>query len=270
MILGRFKPSTRAGAVNIALSLVFMLCAGLTTARAQALSFTNFVAQGEAAAQRKDVAGAFKYYTAADHLQSTNCAELCVLTRRYCDLMYDAESADLKKTLAERALATARRAVQSDPKSATAHLCVAVCYAKNFPYVDNQTKVNWSRSIKSECETALKLDPKQDLGYYLLGRWNYDVANVNFIYRALVKFVYGGLPNASVAEAIHDFKQASALAPNRILHHYQLGKVYADMGENKLAIAELTTCSRLKPIDRDDADAQHDASMQLKELQGNK
>jgi len=185
-------------------------------------------------------------------------------------LMYDTESTDLKKTLAERALATARRAVQADPQSATAHLCIAVCYAKNFPYVDNQTKVNWSRSIKTEGETALKLDPKQDLGYYLLGRWNHDVADMNFIYRALVKLVYGGLPNASVAQAITDFKQASALAPNRIIHHYELGKVYAETGESKLAIAELTTCSRLKPIDRDDADAQRNASVLLKELQGNK
>ena len=270
MTLDRLKPPARVKVVNIALGLVCLLCTCFTTARAQNFSFTNFMTRGDAAEQRKDVANAFKYYTAADHLQSTNCAELCVLTRRYCDLMYDTESIDLKKTLAERALATARRAVQAGPQSATAHLCIAVCYAKNFPFVDHQTKVNWSRSIKTEGETALKLDPKQDLGYYLLGRWNYDVANMGIIDRTFVKLVYGGLPKASVAEAITDFKQASALAPNRIIHHYQLGRAYSDTGEKKFAIAEFTTCSRLKPIDRDDAEAQRKAAVQLNELQGSK
>ena len=270
MTLGRLKPIACVNVVIIALGVFCWLCAGITAARAQTLSFTNFMTQGDAAGQRKDVASAFKYYTAADHLQSTNCVELCVLTRRYCDLMYDAGSTDLKKTLAERALATARRAVQADPQSVTAHLCIAVCYAKNFPYVDTQTKVNWSRSIKTEGETALKLDPKQDLGYYLLGRWNYDVANMGIIDRVFVKLVYGGMPNASVAQAITYFKQASALAPNRIIHHYALGKAYSDTGEKKLAIAEFTACSRLKPIDRDDTEAQRKASIQLKEVRGNK
>jgi tetratricopeptide (TPR) repeat protein len=228
-------------------------------------SFTNLMSQGELAQARGDAAGAFKFFSSAETL-ATNCTNLCVVTRRYCDLMHDTGSSDLQKTLAQRALACANRAVQADAKSATAHLTLAVCYVKNFPYVDNATKINWSKAMKAECETGIALDPKQDVGYYLLGRWHFSTANMNFVYKGLVKVVYGGLPKASNEDAIKNFKQAIELAPKRIIHHFELAKAYAATGEKKLELAELEKCHALKPVDRDDTDAQRDAEKRLAEI----
>ena len=237
----------------IVLALLFAL-----QAHAENLSFSNLLSQGEVSQKRGDAAVAFKLFSRAE-LLATNCPDLCVMARRYCDLMHDTTSSDLQKTLAEKALACSFRAVKVDPKNATAHLSVAVCYAKNFPYTNNQTKVNWSKLIKTECETGLALDPKQDVGYYLLGRWHFGVANMNFILKSLLKIVYGGLPEASNEEAIKNFKKAIELAPNRIIHHRELAKAYEAIGETKLAASELEKCRRLKPLDRDDEEAQRDA-----------
>jgi hypothetical protein len=222
-------------------------------------SFTNLLARAEAAGKNGDVPGALAFYSSAE-LLATNCPDLCLLTKRLCDLMHDVSSPELQESLAKKALACAFQAVKADAQSATAHLSVAVCYAKNFPFADNQTKVSWSRAIKSECETALALDPKQDVGYYLLGRWHFDVANMNFLLKGLVKIVYGGLPRASNADAIKNFKAAIALKPERIIHHLELAKVYAATGEKKLAQAEWERCAALKPVDRDDAEAQKTAA----------
>ncbi len=249
-----------------AVVLVLGLRLSVFGVQAEPAAFSNFLAQGEAAQQRGDVLGALKFYSAADHLMPTNCADLCGLTKHYCDLMHDASSPDMQKTLAEYALAAARRAVQADPQSATAHLCVAVSYAKNFPFVDNRTKVNWSRQLKAECETAIALDPRQDVGHYLLGRWHFGVANMNFFLKGLVMVVYGGLPKASNAEAIKHFKQAITLNPNRIIHHFELASVYTATGETKLARVELEKCQILKPFDRDDEAAQRDAKTSLANL----
>jgi tetratricopeptide (TPR) repeat protein len=238
---------------------VLLLLLALQT---QAESFTNLLSQSVIAENKSDTTGAFKILSEAEPL-TTNCADLCALTKRYCDLMHDTDSPELQKTLAEKALTCARRAVQADPKSATAHLCVAVGYVKNFPYADNRTKVEWSKGIKTECETAIALDPKQDVGYYLLGRWNFGVANMNFIYKGLVKIIYGGLPEASDEAAIENFKKAIALNPNRIIHHAELGKVYVATDQNELARAEFKKCANLKPMDRDDADAQREAAKLL-------
>jgi tetratricopeptide (TPR) repeat protein len=246
--------------------LVFCLWLSALALRAEDLSFSNFLAQGGLAEQRNDVPGALKFYSAADRLMSTNCADLCVLARRYCDLMHSTSSPDIQKNLAAGALACSLRAVQADPKNATAHLCVAVSYAKNFPFVDNKTEINWSKAMKAECETAIALDPKQDVGYYLLGRWHFGTANMNFLLKGLVKIVYGGLPKASNEEAIKNFQKAVELAPNRIIHHAALAKVYEAIGERKLELAELEKCRALKPVDRDDVDAQRESAKMLAEI----
>jgi tetratricopeptide (TPR) repeat protein len=246
-------------------ALIFCLCFS-ATGRGQDLTFTNFLMQGERAEQHNDVPGALKFYAAADRTTSTNCADLCVLARRYCDLMHLTSSPDIQKNLAERALNCSLRAVKADPKSATAHLCVAVSYVKNFPFVDNETEVNWSKAMKAECETGIALDPKQDVGYYLLGRWHFGVANMNFIYKGLVKIVYGGLPKASNEEAIKNFKHAIELAPNRIIHHAALAKLYETTGEKKLERTELEKCHALNPADRDDVDAQKEAEKRRVEI----
>lgn len=229
-------------------------------------SFTNLLTAGDAAARKADVSTAAQAYERAGLAASGNSAELCVLTRHFCDLMYETTEPDRLKSLAQAALTCARQAETANPSNATARLCVAVCYAKNFPYVDAGTKVNWSKALKAECETAIKLDPRQDVGYYLLGRWNYETANMNIFYKGLVKLVYGGLPKASNEAAIGDFKQAIALAPGRIIHHVALAKVYDTTGQKKLAVTELEKCRGLKPVDRADVDAQKEAATMLAQL----
>lgn len=222
--------------------------------------FGNLVAQGDLAGKKGDFATAVKLYSAAEQLEIGNATNLCALAKCYCDLMHFADSPSLRKILAQEALACSQTAVKADPHSALAHICVAICYAKNFPYADNQTKVYFSRSIKSESEEAIALDPKQDVAYYLLGRWNYGVANMNLFYRGLVRIIYGGLPAASNAEALKDLKQAVALNPNRVIHHAELAKVYLATGQKELARCELEKCARLKPLDVDDAAAQFEAA----------
>ncbi len=198
--------------------LLLVGLAPVSTTFADSLTFTNLLTQGDVAGQRGQVSVAITLYDRVARLAAGNSAELCIVTRRYCDLMYDTAAPDLQKHLAQVALTCAQSAVKADASNAIAHLCVAVCYAKNFPYIDLATKVAWSKSIKTEGETAIALDPKQDLGYYLLGRWNYDTAHLGILSRGFVKLVYGGLPVcASDAAAINYFKKAIALAPKRIL-----------------------------------------------------
>ena len=229
-------------------------------------SLTNLFAQGDFYEKQGNPAAALKSFLAAERLSPTNCEILCRITKQYCDLMYSAKSKDEQKSLAEKALACAQRAVKADPQSCKAHLCVAVCCMKNFPFSDNQTKINYSKQLKAEAEKAIALDPKEDVSYYMLGRWHYEVANMGFIMKGLIKIAYGGLPKASNDLAIQNFKKAIELAPRRIIHHMELSKVYFTVGQKKLAVAELGKCRDLTPVDRDDADAQKDAVKQLREL----
>lgn len=203
----------------------------------------------------------------AGHVRAaqTNDAEsLCHQTQVYCDEMFSTTSREEQKKLAEQALDCALRAVQVDTNSAKAHLCVAVALAKNFPFSSTRTQIEYSRRIKTEAETAIRLNPTNDISYYLLARWEFGVANMNFLVKGFVKIVYGGLPAASNEEAVKKFQTAIRLAPKRIIHHAELARVYHAMGDEALALSELRLCATLTPGDKDDTDAQQMAAEILK------
>jgi tetratricopeptide (TPR) repeat protein len=230
---------------------------------AENASFTNLLAQGERAEKNGDVPRAAQFYARAEQLEPDNVPNLCVLTEKYCDLMYLAGPAASQENLLSQAMACARRAVEIDPKNSTAHASLAVCYAKACTFAGVKGKVTYSRMLENEAETAIRLNPREDVAYYLLGRWNYGVANIGLLSRTYVKLVYGGFPHASNEEAIKDFKKAIALAPGHAIYYTGLANVYEITEQRALTAATLKKCVELKPLDRDDQDAQQDALKKL-------
>jgi len=228
--------------------------------------FTNSLNAARTAEKRGDIARATSIYNAARHMETNDAANLCALAHGYCDLTFLTPSIAVQKDLMTRALDCARRAVALAPRNATAHASVAVCYAKNCALAgtDIKSQLSYSRLFKQEAEKAIALDPKQDVAYYLLGRWNYGIASVGFFSRAYVKVIYGSLPKASFKDSAANFQKACNLAPNRILYHAGLAMAYDALGEKKLEIDQLKTCCALKPSDQEDEDAQREAARQLK------
>lgn len=196
-----------------------------------------------------------------------NHAEILIrLAKQQSNQIFGAKADAEKKRLAALCLATAERAVAADTNSARARLSVGICLAKNFPYVDNQTKVNYSRRLKEETERAIALDPKLDLAYHMLARWHFEVAEMNFILRGIAKLVYGGLPKGTLEDARANFEQALALAPKRVIHRHQLAQTLLALRKTPDAIAQLQHCLTLAPADKDDAEAQQAAAKLLREL----
>jgi tetratricopeptide (TPR) repeat protein len=257
--------SNLRNALNIGTSFLFLFFR-CCVAAADDTSFMNSLARADVAQKNGDIDGAIKIYTEDEQAQGGNATNMCVLSRRYCDLTYSTDSTTTQKVLVVHALRCAQHAVDDNPKNATAHASLAVCYAKSCNYSDTKTKLAYSKIFKSEAEKALALDPRQDVAYYLLGRWNYGMAKVGFFSRAYVKMVYGGLPEASFQESVNNFKKACDLAPNHILNHAGLAMAYEAVGEKTLEIAELEKCCALKPLSPEDKEAYQDAQKKLSAL----
>ena len=249
----------------IGTALLFLLFC--PAALAQDASFTNSLARADVAQKNGDIDEALTILNEDARAQGGNATNLCVLSRRYCDLTYSTDSTETQKVLVAHALTCAQNAVDDNPKNATAHASLAVCYAKSCNYADVKTKLAYSKIFKSEAEKALALDPHEDVAYYLLGRWNYGMAKVGIFSRAYVKMVYGGLPQASLQEAVNNFKKACDLAPGHILNHAGLAMAYEATGEKKLEISELQKCCALKPVSPEDKEAFQDAQKKLAALQ---
>ena len=252
-------------ALNIACLAAFLL-ASTGSGHAQVSSFPDDLARADNAVKQGDFQGALRIYDAATNAQAGNATNLCTLARRYCDITYFTNSMALRNETIARALVCSQQAVKDEPTNATAHASLAVCYAKICKFADVKTELADSRLLKLEADKAIALDPNQDIAYYLLGRWNYGIARAGLFSRAYVKMVYGGLPHASLEDAVLDFQKACKLAPNSILNHAGLAMAYDALGEKKLEIIELEKCFTLKPGGPEDTDALGDARKKLATL----
>ena len=229
-------------------------------------SFTNLLARADMTKRGGDLEGTLAIYEQAQHEGAGKAEDLCALARRYCDLTYFTDSKATQKDLIGRARECAQQAVEADPESATAHVSLAVCYAKSCTFAGIKEELADSRLFKEEAEKAIALDPRQDLAYYLLGRWNYGLAGLGRFSRAYVRIVYGGLPKASYQDAVLNFKKAVELAPNHTINHAGLAMAYEAVGEKKLAMAEWEKCCAMTPLDPEDQEARRDAEKKVAEF----
>jgi tetratricopeptide (TPR) repeat protein len=211
-----------------------------------------------------DTRGAIEQFEAADKASPNNAVITVWLSKEYSDLIAVTKPPAEAAKVAQTSLDYAKRAVELDPGSAKAHLALAVGYGRMTDFTDNKTKLIYSKIIKEEAEKSLAIDPTDDYAYHVLGRWNYGIASLNPVLKLMAKFIYGGLPDASMEDAASYFKKAAEIAPQRIIHHLELARTYTALGKTDLADKEWETILTLHPANAEDEAAQKEARETLK------
>ncbi len=191
-----------------------------------------------------------------------NARLLARLSRAWSDAVDPSDPATAK-VAARHALDLGLQAVAADPKSAQAHLALAIAEGKWTDFVDRKTKVALSRQIRSEAERAIELDPKLDMAYHVLGRWHLGMAGVNPFMRFGAKLTVGELPPASMDEAARNLEKASELSPKTIMHHQYLAQVYVAQHRKSDAQRQWEKVLALSAQDHDDELAQQQARAAL-------
>jgi tetratricopeptide (TPR) repeat protein len=199
----------------------------------------------------------------AEKISPNNPNVLIKLSQDYSDKIDAAKDRTHKLNYANLALEYAKRAVREAPDNADAHVCLSVAYGKMTDFVDNKTKMEYSKIVKSEAEKAVDLNPKSDLGWLILARWNFDMATLNPILRGIAQALYGQLPPASKEKAVEYFQKAIAVAPQKIIHHAEYALALEAMGRQQEAKTEWLKVKQLKPADAQDRQyrAQADAKL---------
>lgn len=213
-----------------------MMCA---SARAGEDPVTLLVKKGDTFDRELKTSEALAAYLEAEKLSADDAEIDAKIAKQLADSAADLSSRSAQKERIEEALRYSLKAVKAKPDLAIAHLSLAICYGKLYFYADNEEKMELSRKVKVEIERSLELDPSSDAAYHILGRWHYEVANLNPVLMAMATTLYGGLPKASNEAAIGSFKKAIAISPNRAMHHIELGRAYAAAGKKDLAKASI-------------------------------
>ncbi|HEX4086456.1 MAG TPA: tetratricopeptide repeat protein [Chthoniobacteraceae bacterium] len=210
------------------------------------------IKSGDSLDRQLETGKALDVYLSAEKMAPSDADVLRRVAKAYAEMMVDTNSADRKRALGEKALDYATRAVASAPQNAMAQLAEAICYGRLAPLMDNKTKIAYSRLVKEHADKSLSLDPDNDLTYTVLGDWNYELAGLNPVLRAIAGIIYGQVPDASYTEAEKDYEKALQMNPNRLANHVGLGRTYAALGEVGKARQELEQGLSMPNREKDD------------------
>lgn len=83
------------------------------------------------------------------------------------------------------------QAIVLDGSAALPHIAACTSMGRLALLSDNKTKVRLAHDAREEAVTALALEPSNDLAHHLMGRWHFEMANLNVVVRTLVRVMYG-------------------------------------------------------------------------------
>lgn len=97
---------------------------------------------------------------------------------------------------------------------------------------------------------ALALNPECDIAHHLAGRWQYEMAGLNVLVRALAQVVFGtALDGGTYEAALAAYTQARDLAPHKPIHRVELGRTLLKLGQTGPALAEFESAVGSQQLD---------------------
>ncbi len=190
------------------------------------------------------------------------------LSRVKIDVGFDFEpGSDGQQRLYRAGLEVAHAAESLDPAHPEAHLAIAMASGRLALVSGLRDRVEHSRAVLIHAERAVELDREHDVAYHVRARWHYEVATLGVIARAALRVVYGGMPDASLADAEADFRRAIEIE-DRIIHRLELAKTLVVLDREEEACEHLERALDLPLHAPRDPLYQAEARQLLVELRG--
>lgn len=242
--------------------LAAVVCAAVSNIHAAA----EWIEQGDSLDRQFKSSEALAAYQKAAAERPNDADLQRKMAKQYVEMVLDAPSRKEQLRLAQVGYETALQAKKLAPRNAEVRVTVAIAAGRLAFYSEPRRRLELSRVVQSEASEAVKLNPRFALGWHVLGRWNYEIANLNPVLRVLAEAIYGKMPSATNEAAIENLRRAVELEPNNALFHAELGRAYQAAGRKDEARRELEKAVSLPRRNRDDAGAQSRAKQALREL----
>ncbi|MEP7163672.1 MAG: hypothetical protein ABI741_03205 [Ferruginibacter sp.] len=143
-------------------------------------------------------------------------------------------------------------ALKINPNNSDANCAMAMVLGRGSMAKSGREKIENAKEVKKYVDLALKNDPQNFKAWHILGRWHYELNNLNLLERAAVKVLYGGMPAASLKESINAFEKARAIEPRFVLNYFEMARAYKQNDQKQKAIAYLNFMLTLPNQTEDD------------------
>jgi tetratricopeptide (TPR) repeat protein len=238
---------------------------------ASAQTAAQQIALGDSAHAALKASAALADYQSAIQQDSTNAEALWKASREAVDLGEAAGFANqehVRDSLYKLGEQYATRAVQANPNLSMTHFALARALGRAALALGSRDRVKYAARVREEGLEALKLDSLDDGAWHVMGVWNAEIMRLNTFTRFFAKTLLGGavLGEANWQNAQRDLEHAVALQPTRIVHHLDLGQVYADVGDKTKAREQYNLVLSLPATEYNDANYKHQAEQALARL----
>ncbi len=243
----------------------FLSAAPTDTAHVQSL-----LREGDSLTNRYENAMALEKYLSAFRLDSTNAEILWRISRAYIDIGEhlpigtEAQKARQLSTY-ETAESYADRAVRADRKNSMAFTRRAIANGRIALFRGIWESLSLVKATRADIDTALALDPGNDVALYIMGRIHAKVTEKPRILRWPL-----GLGWANIEDGILFYEKAIALKPEYIMYRLDCARAYVEDGRYEMARKHLSTIERLSNSDEDDDQFRKEAEELMKEIREKK
>ncbi len=215
-----------------------------------------------------DEKGAFHKFKEVLKVNATNiyalnkCSELCSRIGQR-----ETVNTKLRGEYYQAAKIYAQTALKVDPKNSEANCVMAIALGRSSMSKSGRDKIENAKEVKKYVDAAIAGDAGNFKAWHVLGRWQYEISNLNSLERGIVKLFYGALPPATLKQSIASFEKARALRPEFLLNYYEMAKAYKDNENKAKAIACLQLLITLPNQTEDDPAIKTKAKALIKDWQ---
>lgn len=195
---------------------------------------------------------ALKKYTEVLKYEPLNIDALCKTSELYSVIGKRRPTKEEQKQYYKTGESYARKALKVNPNHSEANFAMAISMGRMALISSGKEKIVAVKEIKTYADKCIQLDPKNYKGYHVLGKWHYEVSDLNSLEKWIVKITYGALPPSSLEESIKNYEKSKHLSPGFLLNYLELAKAYKRKGETNKARALLEQLQKLPPAASDD------------------
>lgn len=146
----------------------------------------------------------------------------------------------------------AEAALKADHNSADANYAIAATAMRYAAITKGKERAGFLREMKYYADSALMINPAHARALYVLGKWNFDIVTMGVGDKAAAKVLFGGMPRASLEDAIIYFEKARAADIFLMIDYLDLAKAYIKFHQTDKAIDVLNKMAKLPPRTEDD------------------
>jgi tetratricopeptide (TPR) repeat protein len=169
-------------------------------------------------------------------IQASNLTALCKCSELCSRIGNRQKEASKKADYFKAAKTYAEVALRVNPHSSEANFVMAFAMGRMSLISSGKEKIITVKEIKHYADNSIREDPRNYKAYHVLGKWNYEVSSLNYLERTMAKFLYGGLPNASLQNAIAFYEKSRGINPGFLLNYLELAKAYKKNNQKNIAI----------------------------------